>query len=232
LSTFTAIAPLSLPNTTLNLIFAAFYGSFEAPSEDLWFPAHQPIQLFVEGSGVVNGNMSNYAPDNPVSVLACLEQVQLCNPSLIQNPKNGQSASISHCTPSNSFTNITYADLDYMFTTERQKKIASALVPLLQRSTFANTMTSTQLLAESLVVPLSDSLPLAPDQWILETKNMYRIGLATVQRLMVDFITGPSAPYSNYVPKNQADNDTELDWLCRNQIIRRNDYSNFSSLSS
>jgi hypothetical protein len=118
-----------------------------------------------------------------------------------------------------------------MFTTERQKKIASALVPLLQWSTFANTMTSTQLLAESLVVPLSDSLPLAPDQWILETKNMYRIGLATVQRLMVDFITGPSAPYSNYVPKNQADNDTELDWLCRNQIIRCNDYLNFSSLS-
>jgi hypothetical protein len=228
LSTFTAIEPLSTPNATLGLIFASFFGTFWNQSDDLWMPAHTPLINHFEES---NGSFTSYAPDNPVSVLACLEQVQICNPSATLKLPGGGSMTARQCSLPNSFSNVTYTDFDYLFTSNKQKKIVGALIPLLQWSTFGQVMSSSRLLAESQVIPITSSLPLAPNQWILESKNLFTIGLATMQRMMIDFINGPISPYSDYVPKNQADNDTDLAWLCSNQIVRRNDYLNFSSLS-
>jgi hypothetical protein len=167
----------------------------------------------------MSGNLTTYAQDQDVSVLACLEQLQLCNPSTTQ------------CTSPNSFFGTNFSEYEYILTTDKQKKIAISMGPPLQYSTIGTAIQNTQLLAENLVIPISDSLPLAPDQWILEAENAFQIGLGTMQRMMVNYISGPSSLYLDYVPKNQADNDTDLAWLCSNQIIRRNVYLNFSSLS-
>jgi hypothetical protein len=46
------------------------------------------------------------------------------------------------------------------------------------------------LLADDLATGQA-SLPPAPNQWILEAENWFQIGLATLQRLIVEYISGP-----------------------------------------
>ena len=239
---FAAIPSLKNQNTTLSLMFAAFSGAFDGPSDDLLFPAHIPLMMYSFNGTVypksanttgVNGTDSLllYGPDNTVSVLACIEQVQICAPSSSSNPPYSSSPTSESCTPFQSFDEINNADLGDLFENHRQRKIAHALIPLLSWSTFGEVTWNAQLLAESFVYNWITSTALPPDQWILESQNLFRIGLAVTQRSMVEYISGRPEPYSDSVPKNQFNNDTELDWLCRSQIIRRNDYLNFSTLN-
>lgn len=87
----------------------------------------------------------------------------------------------------------------------------------------------TKLLASSLTTT-QVSLPPSPDQWILESENWFRTGLAAIQGYMVGYVSGP--PGENAAAyNNQSNFEPGLEWLCANQIIRRNDYTNFSTLA-
>jgi hypothetical protein len=129
--------------------------------------------------------------------------------------------------------NITRQDLHFL-DTERQWNTSRALITAFHFSDFYDTVfgLTTQLLAESLTSGVEQSLPLAPNQWVLEVHNWFTIGLANAQHLLVDYITGPPPQFTPYaMSKTQVDAHPSMAWLCENLVIRRNDFINFSTLS-
>lgn len=52
-----------------------------------------------------------------------------------------------------------------------------------------------------------------------------------MQFLTMDYISGPWSQYAQYVEQNLSSTDPDLKWLCGSKIIRRNDYTNFSTLA-
>jgi hypothetical protein len=65
----------------------------------------------------------------------------------------------------------------------------------------------------------------------MEIENWFEIGLANMQRYMVNYVSGPPAQYIPYLDSNQSKTDPGLKWLCGSQMIQRNDYTNFSTLA-
>ncbi|KAE8453974.1 hypothetical protein EG329_007750 [Mollisiaceae sp. DMI_Dod_QoI] len=227
---FEPIESLQSPNVTLTLIFASYYGTYIAPSEDLWLAAHRKIPTYQEESGGATGaDIDQYSFDNPISVLACEEQLQFCNPA--------RSTSDEGCSPSMSVNDMVMwiggGMLETIFDTERQILTAEAIMmEPASRSTFYDVVKSLEspLLADALAAE-GESLPPAPDQWILEASHWFSISLANMQRLLVDYATGPPSQFLRFVPQNQAEGDPTMAWLCSNQMIRRNDFINFSTLA-
>lgn len=215
----------------MSLIFASFYGEYTEPSDDLWLSAHQPMtrQLYVDDDTEVT--VTYYGPDQPFSVLACVEQFQFCNPASTSN-------STSRCTTPASGTQISdYAtnqdSFRRVFDNEHQVATALAFGIALDAASINSVVVRAPpvpILAASLITA-QDSLPPAPSQWILETENWFQIGLAAMQRLTVEYISGPPAQYAEYVVEDEKNHDAGLKWLCGNQKIRRNDYTNFSTLA-
>ncbi|KUJ10441.1 uncharacterized protein LY89DRAFT_723648 [Mollisia scopiformis] len=220
-SSFIPMPALSVPNATLDLAFATYFSCYTEPSDDLWLGAHLNTTVSRLGS---NETMEVYVQDKVVSVLACLEQQQICNPT--PSPDNE-----SNCTRFRPISHI-FEDEELMavLSNGRQFTMATAILDQVTGSNLDYAMNFVPLLAQSLVQS-GISLPLAPNQWILEAENWFRVGLSNLQRLMADYITGPPPQYWQYIPLDQAKNDTDLNWMCGNQIMRRSDYINFRTLS-
>ncbi|KAE9372844.1 hypothetical protein N431DRAFT_467074 [Stipitochalara longipes BDJ] len=227
-ASFSPIAALAPINSTLEMMFVSFYGSYTGPSDDLWMPAHKKISDGGDETGAGNSwNAVTYIPDRTVSALACTEQFQICNPS------SGHLE--SKCTPLQSLiqiNNYTKEDFQTVLRNDRQVAISFALAAAAYYSSIYVTVPSltTSLLANKLSSG-GLSMPLAPNQWELESSNWFTIGLAEIQQLMVSYITGPPSQFVSWVPQNQGNHDPALKWLCESQIIRRNDFTNFSTLS-
>ncbi|KUJ23520.1 uncharacterized protein LY89DRAFT_184506 [Mollisia scopiformis] len=220
---FYAMPALVVPDTTLTLAFASLKGGYTEPSNDLWLPAHVEYNLTYSGStGQINKTI--YLLDNSVSVLGCIEQHQFCNPS----PVSSKNAT---CTQMRSITH-TFSDEEFdVFDNSRQIYIANLLSDQAANSQFTIAMFNAPLLAESFA-SVGFSLPIAADQWILEVKNWWTVSLAGTQRLLTEIAIGPaSSQYNQFIPPNQASNDTDLAFFCDHQIIRRDDYTNFYTLS-
>lgn len=141
----------------MTLAFASLFGAYLEPSDDLWLPAHRK-QIAEYSDQPLNSpsSFTTYVQDNEVSVLACLEQVQICNPFASSSSKYNLS-----CTTPHSFS-PSLSDMEYVLSTTHQKALATALLPITVYSTFAYTITDVKMLAESLVIEGS-SLPLAPE---------------------------------------------------------------------
>ncbi|KAE8446476.1 hypothetical protein EG329_011939 [Mollisiaceae sp. DMI_Dod_QoI] len=217
------IPPLDVPDSSLTLIFATYLASYSQPSDDLWLSAHtKTVEQFQEASGP-EVSINVYTQDQQVSVLACIEQQQICNPN---PPPN----STKTCTRFQSLLSDTLEELDEVLSNSRQKMIARTILMGSTFSSINEVVDQTPLLAQALATS-GMSLPLPPNQWILEAQNWFSIGLFNMQRLMVDFVTGPTTRYQQFVPANQWSNNTDLRWLCDNQIIRRTNYTNFHTLS-
>ncbi|KUJ19581.1 uncharacterized protein LY89DRAFT_717054 [Mollisia scopiformis] len=222
---FSPIPALSVPDATLTLIFATFFLSYLEPSDDAWLSAHTEVDVdILIASNSDDTVLKTYSQDQQVSVLACREQQQICNPTRHSN-------NTSVCTPFRSVSHDFTRDLEDVLDNGHQLMIAKTLLDVAPGLSFPDDIVRSPLLAEDLAgLPLS--APLAPNQWVLEVEHWFTIGLANLQRLMLDIVTGPSSSqYLQFIPQNQADNDTDLHWMCGNQIIRRSDYSNFRTCS-
>lgn len=210
------------------MIFASFYGTYTAPSDDLWLAAHQNLTTVVAVDGVNGGAHEEYGPDSAISVLACTEKFRICNPSPNDNIT-------SPCTPWISTTQIDEIDgstLEMMLNNDHQLETVNSVAFAAVHSIFYFVifMLSSPLLAGNLASG-TESFPPASDQWILEAKNWFTISLANTQRLLTDYITGPPPQFEQYAIQNQAANNSALAWLCGHQIIRRDDFTNFSTLA-
>ena len=74
---------------------------------------------------------------------------------------------------------------------------------------------------------LGTSQPVPENQWILEFSHWFGSGLIALQYHSMSFVLGPSNGANAEYIKPAADDD---EWMCSNQIIRRDDYSSFSTL--
>lgn len=223
-SDFAPIAALNVSGATLTLAFATFFFSYTEPVDDAWFSAHRTFNQTYFSALNESTTLTLYVQDEPVSVLACLEQQQFCNPYPLVNK--------SACTPFRSiYHQAIDDDLNEIFESPRQLMVADNLVSQSGSSALPYALNKSPLLA-SQVADMGISLPISDRQWILEVENWFRVGLANMQNLMVDFAAGLSAPqYTQFIQENQADNDTTLRWLCENQIIQASQYINFRTFS-
>ncbi|CZR60573.1 uncharacterized protein PAC_10469 [Phialocephala subalpina] len=226
---FIPVETLYNPNVTLTLVFASYFGDYAEPSDDLWLAAHRNIST---NQGLEDGGVGEeifqFTFDSPVSVLACKEQLQFCN--------SARRGSNQNCSPFLSLNDLIMwvkGDmLQTIFDTARQIETAEAMIEPFTRSTFFDVLKGldSQLLAAGLEGD-GQSLPPVPNQWILEAENWFSISLSNIQRLLVGYVTGPPPQFQQFVPQNQAANDTSMKWLCSNQLVQRSDFTNFSTLA-
>ncbi|KAF4613378.1 hypothetical protein G7Y89_g15510 [Cudoniella acicularis] len=168
--TFSPVPVFRTPNSTLTLVFASYYGLFTQPSEDLWLAAHRPHGEHMSQNSIILDTIG-YATDNDVSVLGCVDQFQVCNPS-----RNSTAA----CTPLLSLIQMDgdrAGELKKILDTDRQMLLANTTFAFLR---FSDIQTATTSLGSPLLVTtLSDggaSLAPSPDQWIIETSNLFTTG--------------------------------------------------------
>jgi hypothetical protein len=231
LPSFAPIPSLSSSNQTLNLIFVTFSGTYTSPSDDLWLPANQMTQFntsFKDNQFVE----SVYALNNPISVMACTEQHQFCNPN--RGPDDVR------CTPLlplgvilDAWTDEDWGYFEPVFDTENQ-------ISTLQSVTYGAQQAQLSILTTSFDTPplLADdlregdvSLGLASDQWILEADNIFAMGLNAIQRWVTEFATGPPGSYAQYTAGgNYTSIGPSSVWLCDNQVVRDAGYTSFSTL--
>lgn len=167
-----------------------------------------------------------YSFDNVFSVMACAEQYQFCIPSPNAAPI---------CTPFTSRKDLTYQPfllplLQRIHASEYQTAIIESIIQGLEYSSITYLLQNldSPLLANNLAIS-GQSMPLASDQWVLESKNLFSMGLAIMQHMVVDYVTGPPTEYAQFAVG--PGNDTGLNWLCGSQIVRSEDFINFSTLA-
>ncbi|KUJ23483.1 uncharacterized protein LY89DRAFT_777227 [Mollisia scopiformis] len=219
---FIPIQELASVNQTLALLYVTFKGAYSAPSDDLWWPAHQLGSPFYTSlRGVANATRPTYTLDKTVNVLACTEQHQFCNPNHGQNKDKCAFRGLND-------TGYFEGVLD----NDRQISTAEVIMGAAAEAAF-------DILVPTFVEPpLLDSdqhgttvAPgLADDNWIQESIHLFNMSLTTVQRYMVEWATGPAEPYSIYTYGPPSELDPLTKWQCENQIIRQSGYTSFSSL--
>ena len=194
---------------------------FSYPVDDPWYSAHSNPHVFADDLLDASGSEAEvtlYFRDRPVSVLACTEQYQSCALS-----------STSDCTPLTSSTMV-YEALQKLTLNAAQSATAEVLFSGYQ-TTLEDVIkllgTSSLLARNSKFRSIQGFLP--SDQWILEVENWNEIILADMQRLALEFATGPSDPV--VLPILIPPNGSYQEHLCHNQKARSGQAQNFSVLA-
>ncbi|KAE9375831.1 hypothetical protein N431DRAFT_370723 [Stipitochalara longipes BDJ] len=223
---FAPVSNLSVVNQTLNLIFVTFSGFYTNASDDLWLPAHQMTNFTakVNGAGLIR---TAYAPDNAISVLACTEQHQFCNPN--------RGPSDVRCTPMlplwelvNGWNDTSTGYYGPVFDTDNQFATVGVMTYAVQEAQLAFTTDSfytVPLLAEDLREGRV-ALGLPDNQWIQEADHLFAMGMNSIQRWVTESATGPPEPWDQYTAGYYPPGE----WICDNQIIRDARYTSFSIL--
>jgi hypothetical protein len=221
---FSPVPELFVPNRSLSLIFASFSGSYTGPSDDLWIPVHQSMTQTFSEDGTASSTVQVFAPDSSLSVLACVEQQQFCNPSYQEGEKCTELLS------PDDFLNSGPSLMANIGANDRQLLISSTIYNAASLSTFYYTVLSLEspLLADKLAGG-GVSIPLPDNQWELEVQNWFQIGLNNVQRMVVTSATGPPGQFAQYT-FNQS-RSPALQWMCESQVIQRDDFMSFSTLA-
>jgi len=188
---------------------------YPSPVTDPWFNAQTPVIDISKA-----GNTTLYAASQPVSVLGCIDQTEICN------ARNGS----DNCVP---LPGGLYADV--IDTLSSQLQLSSKQAGLLRRfhDPIHNSIDASlglggdgNLLASAFANKwLSTELP--SDQWILELQHAYITFIISVQLGVVKYVNGLSNPaYNHWVTPASA----EEAWMCKAQIVQRDDYASFSIL--
>ena len=205
---FSPIKQLNKTQADVSLFFLTSLPYYLEPVDDPWFSAHINNTFTSDPPTAVSG-LPYYTSDHYTSVLGCTEQHRFCNPA---------DPSSSSCTPlagivqvnnslgSLGFNSFQKATAHRMFETMGQNtlpKVARALGP-------------TNMVAASSLSGIV-SLPLPKDQWALEVFNWADVMMATFQRKVIEFATGPSNPeLAKYLNRP---NTVEEQQMCYNQKV-------------
>ncbi|CZR67750.1 uncharacterized protein PAC_17649 [Phialocephala subalpina] len=224
---FTPLPAFKAENQTIALVFASFVGAYTGPSDDLWLSAHRLGNAKIEFDGNDSLSLPEYRIDKPVSVLACTEQHQFCNPNPASNLSN-------RCTPFLSLDNYLNDGSDPispLLYNDYQSIIAKIIHFAVLRSGIYPIVSQLNppIMAAGLAAG-GVSPPLPDNQWVLEATNWFSIGLNNLQRMMVDVATGPPGKDAHYTT-GLADQFPSLQWYCDNQIVQREDFLSFNVLA-
>jgi hypothetical protein len=177
------------------------------PVYDMWFLTNpEPSDNYTYKGQPV----SIYLPFQPVTILACVEEHELCNPTL------SGSARCSRFTPA--------VDNDALFTTLQFKPSQNATATRLGVSMLPTDlsniafMLSQPILASKTILSGGQYGKIPKDQWRAEVGRWFSISLNVIQTGLVEFVTGPSnAGLRQYVTEISGA-DAAAD--CKRQRIR------------
>jgi hypothetical protein len=208
--------------------FAANLVQYTYPNSDPIFSANIRVNLNKE---LDNKELVVYLADISITVLACTDQYQICNPSL-----TGPDGKSMLCTP----LGPTYSLFD-----EAEKidlnSYQIATVATIQNAMLASSMSnsvngrgSSALKAQSTVFTETNSYvqvaQLPNNQWQIELSSWFAVSLATLQQYLVEKASGPTDVLElggNIIKPN----DKYKEAICKRQMIRNvAGYQNFSTL--
>ena len=222
---FTPISQLNREDADVTLAFLSANSiPFSSPIDDPWYSAHSnPFQALVNASvlGDSSGTAETgtvYFRDRPISVLACTEQYQLCEPT--SNPR---------CTPLTGFVVLEDA-IEEIGLNDAQQATSDVLLAGISTSLpdlVASLGVSALTARSSKTNGVQGFLP--PNQWALEVQNWNQAILANMQRGVLEFATGPSNP--QVLPLLLPPNGSSQAQLCDNQRARSGRAQNFSVLA-
>lgn len=173
-------------DSDVSIYFIAFNGiRFLEPCDDPVFAAHYLMDSVVDWPSTIDNPPPGYESDRMVSVMACTEQHQICN------PVNGS------CTPGMGKHQLSTAASTLRFVSElglsdvqaaTAFRIASA-VPYTSLKKMVYTRQHTALRAQDRLNGWLQ-LFLPPTQWETEVSSWFQDGLALLQHLSQEFATG------------------------------------------
>ena len=190
-----------------------------SPVDDPWFKATSKTTQKIANSNLYAAPMQMFTASNPVSVLGCLEDTELCNPS---QPDG------SACKLLPTECNI-IDETASLHLNGKQKATVERLYEAISRTSLSQSVYylggSGLLAATSIEDNLSPGLP--ENQWTLEAKNWFATSLTALQLWSIQFVTGfGRQSFNAYItPPLPAD-----EWMCRNQVVQRGDFASFSVL--
>jgi hypothetical protein len=220
---FLPIHELARPDADITLVFLSFDKVYEKPIDDIWFAAHRPRPL----QSSVNVTDTVYTRDLPVTTLGCTEQHQICT-------GGASNSTVRKCTPlmgmyqiqtdpggvtSLNFTDRQNSTYIRVFQSVEDSTLSVLLSRLIQRDM--------PLLARKQVILVVSSF-LPDNQWEMEAEYFFSIGMAHLQRDVVNYGTGQMSPDTSFIA---VANTTADKWLCQNLIVRGTSFQSFSLLA-
>jgi hypothetical protein len=191
--------------------------SFINKTADPWYSA-QTLQGDPPGSSWI----PVYVHDDAVRALGCIERLQFCNPNLPAN---------SSCTP---LTGSSQAfqlgpQLWQDLTQQAYFNWSTSSIGSMAPGIDAIVSTIGAAVLQSRNTLISGSQSFIPDnQWELEAENLFKVALASLQRIVVDQATGPADPALLQILTRP--NTTEQQKACANQKIRSDSYTSINVL--
>ena len=212
----------------INLVFLSQNSVVHnSPIDDPWYAAHSsPFNAIGNSAengddGQVTENATIYFRDQPVSVLECVEQYQICNTDLSVEDQ---------CTPLTGARQLVEA-VDRLDLTLAQRAAAHILADASAWTGIDQVLdalgTSALLATQSLVGSIQSPLP--SNQWTLEVESWFNTDLAQLQRVVLEHATGPAN--LNLLPYLSRASSAAEKELCRNQKARTTIVQNFSVLA-
>lgn len=205
---FAPIPALQANATDVTIFFLSKNGVFFIkPSDDPWFVAQDS-----ERSNAIDGSSTtplSYG-DQPARVLGCVERYQFCNPDV----KTGRS-----CTPLTGIFTATAA-ADALWQTDKQREFFNTSSNSILRAAgglieiVGLTGISSLLARHGLVNGIQGPIP--SNQWQLEAENWFGATMADLQRVTVEYVTGPTDPAMfRFLDRPQAE---EEHLMCRSLV--------------
>ncbi|SLM36193.1 hypothetical protein LPUS_05668 [Lasallia pustulata] len=205
---FSPIKQLNQTEADVSLFFLTSMPYFMNQVDDPWFSAHINI-TFSSQPPTASSGLKFYLADYHVSVLGCTEQHQFCNPT---KPLS------SGCTPlagtvqvNNSLGGLGFNPLQQATAQRMFETMGQTTLPRIAKTLGTGYMVAASSLSGTV------SLPLPSDQWVLEVFNWADVAMATFQRRVIEFATGPSTPdFARYLRDSST---AEQRTMCLNQKV-------------
>lgn len=207
-SRFIPIPALQANATDVTLFFLSTNGIvFTKPCDDPWYAAHYSK---VEDDTWADPSSPAHVQDGPARVLGCAERYQFCNPDFKMGPS---------CTP---FTGIftATAAAETLWQTNKQKQFFNISFNSILKDAgdlydIVMYMGISSLIARrGLTGGFQGSLP--NNQWQLEVENWFTSTLADLQRVTVEYATGPTDPAVFQLLERAQTDEEQL--MCRNLV--------------
>ena len=182
---------------------------------DPWYSA----QTF---QGLDNNSIPLYVHDDAVRALGCIERLQFCNPNLPAN---------SSCTPLTGGSQALQLGLQLWQDLTQQAYFNWSTLTIENTAPGIDTILAiigTAVLQSRSTLSAGIQSFIPDNQWELEVESLFKVTLASLQKLVVDQATGPADPA--LLPILTRPNTTEQQKVCANQKIRSDSHTSINVL--
>ncbi|KPI39496.1 uncharacterized protein AB675_5103 [Cyphellophora attinorum] len=211
------IDELARTDADISLIFLAPNSiQFYKPNTDPMFAATTKFDAGSTAS--IDGTY--YTSDNWVNIMACTDQYQYCHPN--SNPADNK----DQCTPLTDYATAWTSIYDPKLNLNDVQQLVASRIALNSRALSihhgisgrgASALRATEYVSERA------QLEIKPNQWQVEVNSWFDVGLARLQRSIVEYATGPDfLPEGTYLQR-PGSTDVISKAMCGSQMVRSAD---------